>query len=181
MTRCVAQVEPPWVPVTSLGEACAAGDIRSIAHLLDNGASVNDFIVSGSPNALPHPRLHGFSVIDSWRRLYHTHYSLCMWRWCAPTLVQMILHHTTRGPLRIVAAIFAQPIENGDGRTPLAFAAMNGHLEAVRLLLHRGASVNTGRVSCDGARVRGIRIVLNPCVSFLCVGLSARYKNESAS
>jgi hypothetical protein len=35
------------VLMTSLGEACAAGDIRSMTHLLDNGASVNDFIVSG--------------------------------------------------------------------------------------------------------------------------------------
>ncbi len=46
-TWSVAQVEHAWMPMSSLGEACAAGDIRSIAHLLDSGASVNDFIVSG--------------------------------------------------------------------------------------------------------------------------------------
>jgi hypothetical protein len=45
VTRYVTQVELPWVPMNSLGEACAAGDIRSIAHLLESGDSVNDFIV----------------------------------------------------------------------------------------------------------------------------------------
>jgi hypothetical protein len=33
--------------MASLGAACAAGDVRSIRYLLDNGASVNDEIVSG--------------------------------------------------------------------------------------------------------------------------------------
>ena len=47
VSRCVGQVKPPWVPMASLGEACATGDVQSIAHLLDNGASVNEFIVSG--------------------------------------------------------------------------------------------------------------------------------------
>ena len=40
------------VLMTSLGEACATGDIQSMTHLLDNGASVNDFIVSGYAIAL---------------------------------------------------------------------------------------------------------------------------------
>ncbi len=57
MNLCVGQVDPPWVPMASLGEACAVGDVRSIAHLLDCGASVNDFIVSGYSSAPPllHP------------------------------------------------------------------------------------------------------------------------------
>ena len=50
-----------------------------------------------------------------------------------------------------VAVFFVcvQPIEGSDdddGRTPLSFAAMHGQLEAVRLLLDRGASVDKGRV-----------------------------------
>ncbi len=78
----------------------------------------------------------------------------------------------------MVAFISAQPIEGGDGRTPLSFAAMNGRLEAVRLLLQRGAVVDTGRVSCAGTGVGGDRIMLNPCVCFPCVGSSARYKSQ---
>jgi ankyrin repeat protein len=48
----------------------------------------------------------------------------------------------------MIAFVSEQPIKDDDGRTPLSFAAMNGRLEAVRLLLNRGAAVDTGRVSC---------------------------------
>ena len=72
----------------------------------------------------------------------------------------MVLPHTSLGPLHMIAVVSQQPIEDGDGRTPLSFAAMNGRLEAVRLLLQRGAAVDTGRVSCSGAGVVSGRVVL---------------------
>jgi hypothetical protein len=50
------------VLMASLGEACAAGDIRSMTHLLDNGASVDDFIVSGYATAF-----RRFRLVQGWR------------------------------------------------------------------------------------------------------------------
>jgi hypothetical protein len=97
---------------------------------------------------------------------------------CTPILVQMVLRHTSLGPLRMIAVVSQQPIEDGDGRTPLSFAAMNGRLEAVSLLLDRGAAVDVGRVSCAGARVVGSRIALNPCICCLRVGSSARFRSQ---
>ena len=158
VSRCVGQVKPPWVPMASLGEACATGDVQSIAHLLDNGASVNEFIVSGYASESRLVKGGG-----GWS---------CVTQGWIPSGFCSFFH-------------FAQPIEGGDGRTPLSFAARNGHLEAVRLLLYRGAAVNVGRVSCVGAGVIFGRIVLNPCVCpcdcFLCVGSSARYKSNPAA
>jgi hypothetical protein len=156
------------VLMTSLGEACAAGDIQSMTHLLDNGASVNDFIVSGYATA--------FRLAEGWRdhdgasrcpcpcggcqcasQLQYNRLSGFIWK-CLYSCLQLEFGSNgmcaSLAPPAICSScgafVCVQPIEGSDdddGPTPLSVATMHGQLEAVRLLLDRGASVDKGRVS----------------------------------
>lgn len=47
MEECSQVEEGTWIPNASMTDACAAGDVRSIAHLLHNGVTVNDVLNNG--------------------------------------------------------------------------------------------------------------------------------------